>query len=154
MCLTFVIFMMVLVDYLSFFDYFRIKITILVYMIKQILGFGIFLVMAIATFGIVVQVSMFSSYDQTYIRKLMRNMMSYAFYPIFGNTGIFDNYFIDEYFKDDYSRSDCMASKNITVSDGFNCPYRTGVVFSYIGLIVYLILMNIVFINLLISTFG
>ena len=146
--------MMVLVDYLSFFDYFQIKITILVYMIKQILGFGIFLVMAIATFGIVVQVSMFSSYEQTYIRKLMRNMMSYAFYPIFGNTGIFDNYFIDDYFKDDYSRDDCMASKNMTAPDGVNCPYSTGVVFSYVSLVFYLILMNIVFINLLISTFG
>jgi hypothetical protein len=155
MCFTFIIFMIILVDYLSFFDYFRIKITILVYMIKQIFGFGIFLAMAIISFGIVVQVSMFGSYDNSYVRKLLRNMITYAFYPIFGNMDVFDkNFFLDKYFDDNYSRDVCMTENNMTVPDGLQCPYRTGVVFSYNSLIVYLILMNIVFINLLISTFG
>jgi hypothetical protein len=154
MCLTFIIFMIVLIGYLSIFDYFRIKLRILVYMIKQIFGFGIFLITVILSFGIVVQVSLFGSYDNSYIRKLSRIMISYAFFPIFGNMNIYDKFFIDKYFDGNYSRDVCMAENNMTVPDGLQCPYRAGVVFTYIGLIVYLILMNIVFINLLISTFG
>jgi hypothetical protein len=123
-------------------------------MIKQILGFGIFLILMIISFGVVVQVSMFSSHDMKYIRNLIRKMISYAFYPIFGNMDIYNSFFVEEYFADDYSRDECMASKNMTSKDGLNCPYRTGIVFTYVSLIVYLILMNIVFINLLISTFG
>ncbi len=116
------------------------------------MGFAVFFIVSIIGFGLVARVSMFGSIKLIHVDKLVRDILSIGFFPIFGELNIFESYFNDLFFSAEYSRQNCL--NQTAQSTHYICPYPSGVILVYILLMVYLILMNLVFINLLISTFG
>ena len=55
--------------------------------------------------------------------------------------------FFDKNF-DNYTRKDCLSEQN---NDTSVCPYRNGVIFTEIMTVIYLLIMNMVFFNLIIA---
>lgn len=68
---------------------------------------------------------------------LVKKLIDKAYWPIFGELGILDELSLD----------DCEPSETVT------CPEKSGVVYSYIVLMLYIIIANVVLINLLIAMF-
>ncbi len=112
--------------------------------------FAIFFVLSIVAFGVASTVTMFGSSPATDYATVLRTVLANAFFTIFGDVLIYDTvYFQDKFFDANYSRDSCLAADPTDV-----CPFQSGVEFTYVFLIFYLILMNLVFLNLLISTFA
>ena len=63
--------------------------------------------------------------------------MNKAYWPIYGEMKIFDQ---------DFENDDCSSSEQ-------GCPENSGVVFSYISLMIYMLIANVLLINLLIAMF-
>ena len=68
---------------------------------------------------------------------LVKKLIDKAYWPIFGDLRIID----------ELTLQDCKP--NATVQ----CPEKSGVVYSYIVLMIYIIIANVVLINLLIAMF-
>ena len=78
-------------------------------------------------------------------------MLYAGFFPIFGNLQIYQSNFLNlGFWNSNYTREHCLTQN----TDPYMCPHKNGVIFTLVVLCFYLILTNIVFINLLISTFG
>ena len=69
--------------------------------------------------------------------NLLRNMLNKAYWPIYGEMKILDEL------------DDCVPdlAKNIT------CPLSSGVAFSFIALMLYMLIANVLLVNLLIAMF-
>ena len=126
-------------------------IYMILFKLKEVAGFGIFFIFSIIALGIAIRISLFGSTSTGDFKEVARNIMGTGFFPIFGNMDIYSDYLADSHFADSYSRSSCLAQSGATDKD---CPYHSGVIFTYIALIFYLIIMNLVFVNLLISAFS
>ena len=75
-------------------------------------------------------------------------MISYGFFPMFGAMDKFSDIFDANEYDGNYSRTSCLKEKK----DETLCPFSDTIWFSAIMAVIYLILMNLVFFNLIISS--
>jgi len=68
--------------------------------------------------------------------NLIKSLIEKAYWPIYGEMKILEEINDEE---------TCLESGN--------CPEKSGVVFSYIGLMLYMIVVNVLLLNLLIAMF-
>ena len=123
--------------------------------LKEVAGFGTFFVFSIIAIGIAIHISLFGSTNTKDFKEVARKIIKIGFFPIFGNMDIYSGYLTDAHFADDYSRFSCLAAEaNLTDATNDDCPYRSGVIFTFVALIFYLILMNLIFMNMLTSAFS
>lgn len=66
---------------------------------------------------------------------LLKNLINKAYWPIYGDLGIMEE-----------------LGKNCTQSDT-DCPTKTGVTYSYFLLVIYMIIANVLLLNILIAMF-
>ena len=66
--------------------------------------------------------------------KLVRSLIDKAYWPLYGQMSILDE--INEHCSDDGS-----------------CPEKTGIYFSYVALMIYMLVANVLLLNLLIAMF-
>jgi hypothetical protein len=69
--------------------------------------------------------------------QLVKKLVDKAYWPIFGELRILD----------EINMGECAADSNEA------CPSKSGIIYSYIFLIVYIIIANVLLINLLIAMF-
>ena len=72
--------------------------------------------------------------------SLIKNLIDKAYWPIYGEMKILDE--IDP--------EETCSSLDLK---GQPCPEKSGIVFSYIGLMIYMIIVNVLLLNLLIAMF-
>jgi transient receptor potential cation channel subfamily M protein 3 len=89
----------------------------------------------VCSFGVTAQATLYPNNNLTL--GLLRKVINKAYWPIFGEMRILE---VDLY--DD----ECEDSDE-------GCPDFTGVIFSYIMLMIYMIIANVLLINLLIAMF-
>ena len=127
------------------------KINDIILKLKEVGGFGAFFLCSIVGIGVI---TIFSSYGSTNLddfSKITVYMLYAGFFPIFGNLQIYQSNFLNlGFWNSNYTREHCLTQN----TDPYMCPHKNGVIFTLVVLCFYLILTNIVFINLLISTFG
>ena len=102
--------------------------------------------------GIAIRFSLYGSEDTANGSDYIVRLIKAGFLPIFGSLDIYSSvYLTDTTLARDYTRESCLANAASIVID--DCPYRSGVIFTCIALVVYLVIMNLVFVNLLICYF-
>ncbi len=69
--------------------------------------------------------------------SLLKSIINKAYWPIYGEMKIFD---------EDLEKENCEKSES-------GCPDEAGLVFSYIALMIYMVIANVLLINLLIAMF-
>lgn len=137
---------------------------------KALVFFFFFVLWSIIAVGIAVRFSLYGNQDTINGYDYVVSVINSGFFPIFGKYDIYsESYLKTEYLMSSYTRESCLAkaanstvvtnASNSTVvtnaSDDINaCPYKSGVIFTMMTLVVYLIIMNLIFLNLLIATFG
>jgi len=72
--------------------------------------------------------------------SLMKSLIDKAYWPLYGEMKILEE--ID-------SEETCSS---LTLK-GEPCPEQSGIVFSYVGLMIYMIIVNVLLLNLLIAMF-
>ena len=120
---------------------------------KALVFFFFFVLWSIIAVGIAVRFSLYGTKDKINGYDYVISVIKSGFFPIFGNIDIYSNYYLTTtYLVSNYTRESCLAAND---SDDINiCPYKSGVIFTMVTLVVYLIIMNLIFLNLLIATFG
>ena len=68
--------------------------------------------------------------------SLIKSILNKAYWPIFGEMKIFE----------EFNDEKCNETEN-------GCPEQTGIDFSYIALLIYMMIANVLLINLLIAMF-
>ena len=90
----------------------------------------------VCTFGIITQATLYPNNKLNI--KLLRSIINKAFWPIYGEMLILEEInVIDE---------TCLAQGN--------CPLESGIWFSYIALMIYMVIANVLLLNLLIAMFS
>ena len=103
--------------------------------------------------GIAIRFSLYGSEDTANGSDYIVRLIRVGFMPIFGNLDIYSDFYLtNDTLASEYTRESCLANAPSVAID--DCPYRSGVIFSCIALVVYLVIMNLVFVNLLASSFG
>lgn len=108
------------------------KLVMIKKMFYDLLFFVTIITIFIILFGVVTQATMFPK--QTFDLNLLETMFTRAYWPIMGDMSILLKIF-----------DGC--------EENFNCPEKSGVHFSYIASVIYMLIANILLINLLIATF-
>lgn len=94
------------------------------------------IVIFVCAFGVTTQAILHP--NSNFNAQLMKNIINNAYWPIYGEIGqILDNELGDD----------------ICEKDPKNCPDTVGYVFTYISLMVYMIIANVLIVNLLIAMF-
>ena len=70
--------------------------------------------------------------------KLVKNILNKAYWNVYGNMKILDDF------------NQCDYDEN----DPHKCAEQSGIAFSFIALMIYLVIVNVLLINLLIAMFG
>lgn len=70
--------------------------------------------------------------------NLVKSIIDKAYWPIYGEMKIYDN---------------DLANENCSSNELNPCPESAGVAFSYIALMIYMVIANVLLINLLIAMF-
>ncbi len=70
--------------------------------------------------------------------SLLKNILNKAYWPIYGEMKLLEELAVDE--------ETCLASER-------GCPDQAGSVFSFVSLMIYMIVANVLLINLLIAMF-
>ena len=97
--------------------------------------FFIFIIaILVSSFGIITQSTLYPK--NTFNFKLIKNIINKGYWPIYGEMKIFD----------DFEKENCNKHQ-----DG--CTESTGVEFSYIALMIYMLIANFLVIDLLIAMF-
>ena len=113
----------------------------------------VFIGFSIVALGIAVRFSMYGSEDTAYGSEYFFRILKAGFLPIFGTLDIYSNiYLTNDTLANNYTREYCLANSDYLTKD--SCPYPKGVIFTFIALVVYLVIMIQVFNNLMISSFG
>lgn len=73
--------------------------------------------------------------------NLIKSLIDKAYWPIFGEMKLLDEI------------NDEEICNNLALK-GKRCPEQSGIVFSYIGLIIYMVIINVLLLNLLIAMFS
>ena len=122
------------------------------FQVKEIIAFGIIFIFLTATFGILFRIALYGSYTlyQLNTAKFLKEIISFGFFPMFGSMDSFTKYFDSSFYSGNYSREACLNSGDPTAL----CPYFNGVLFSNVMVVVYLLIMNMVFFNLIIAAIG
>jgi hypothetical protein len=120
---------------------------------KEVVIFGIIFALLSFTFGIAFKVALHGSeniYKLSFF-NFFKHIVTSGFYPMFGKMDVYDSYFSEKFFGGNYSRENCL---NETNGDFLSCPYSDGIKFIFYLSIIYLIIMNLVFFNLIIALIG
>lgn len=88
----------------------------------------------VCTFGVTTQATLYPGNELNL--SLLRSVLNKAYWPIYGEMKILEE--IEECPSDDQNVS---------------CPETSGIAFSYVALMVYMIIANVLLINLLIAMF-
>jgi hypothetical protein len=72
--------------------------------------------------------------------SLIKNLIDKAYWPLYGEMKILDEI-------------DPEETCQILDLKGQPCPEKSGIIFSYIGLMLYMIIVNVLLLNLLIAMF-
>lgn len=113
------------------------KLVMIQKMIQDLMFFMCIIAIFVSAFGVTTQATLYPSRNQLNF-KLLRNVINKGYWPIYGEMKILDEL------------GDC------TYDPAFNkttCPENSGVVFSYIALMIYMVIANVLLINLLIAMF-
>ena len=94
------------------------------------------IVIFVCLFGVITQSTMYPK-DNHLDYSLFKNIMNKAYWPIYGEMKILD----------DHINRDCKPD------DAEECPDAAGVKFSFVALMVYMVIANVLLINLLIAMF-
>ena len=101
------------------------------------LVFFIFIIsIFICAFGVVTQASMFSKNEWNF--QLLKKIINNAYWPIYGDTKILE----------DVERTSCDSN-----DDDCRIPHPVGAIFSYIATMIYMLIANVLLLNLLIAMF-
>jgi hypothetical protein len=103
--------------------------------LKDLVFFVSIIAIFVCAFGITTQATLYPNSKFTF--SLIKNIINKAYWPIYGEMKIFD---------EDLENDDCKSSEQ-------GCPENAGVVFSYILLMFYMLIANVLLINLLIAMF-
>lgn len=107
------------------------KLVMIKKMFYDLLFFVTIITIFIILFGVVTQATMFPK--QTFDLKLLETMFTRAYWPIMGDMSM-----LLEIFKNDQNS---------------DCPEKSGLWFTKIATVIYMLTANILLINLLIATF-
>lgn len=89
--------------------------------------------MFVSSFGVTTQATMYPGNKLSV--QLFRNILNKAYWPIYGEMKLLDE------------MDDCPNDESTT------CPETSGIVFSFIALMIYMIVANVLLLNLLIAMF-
>lgn len=100
--------------------------------------FMVLIAIFVCCFGVVTHSALYpvSNFDM----NLLRSLFSKAYWPIYGTIKILDDF-------DKLYNSKC--SSDLTN----DCPEESGVMFSYVILMIYMVIANVLLLNLLIAMF-
>jgi hypothetical protein len=110
------------------------KLIMIKRMLKDLVFFMVILGIFVCLFGVTTQATLYAGNDLDY--QLLTSIVDKAFWPIFGDMRILEEISNLEY---------CSLKGN--------CPLQSGITFSYFFLMVYMVIANILLINLLIAMF-
>ena len=88
----------------------------------------------VSSFGITTHATLYPNIP--FNNNLIKNIINKAYWPIYGDMKIFD----------ELENDNCAESS-------LGCPESSGIVFSYIALMIYMAFANLLLINLLIAMF-
>ena len=71
---------------------------------------------------------------------VLKSIVDKAYWPIYGDMKIFDDF-------DKFKSTECLSE------DTEGCPDISGLAFSYVALMIYMVIANLLLINLLIAMF-
>ena len=112
------------------------KLVMIKKMIKDLVFFISIIAIFVCSFGITTHATIYPN-SQLSI-SLFKSIIDKAYWPIYGEMKIFEH---------DLEKENCL---NDTEQ---GCPETTGVAFSYIALMIYMVIANVLLINLLIAMF-
>jgi hypothetical protein len=103
--------------------------------IYDLIFFLVIIAIFVITFAITTQATMYSNNELSL--QLLKKLIDKAYWPIFGEVRILDEINAVEL-------DDCSDD---------TCPSTSGVIYSYVTLVIYIIIANVLLINLLIAMF-
>jgi len=113
------------------------KLVMISQMVKDLIFFMVIISIFVCTFGIVTQATLHP--NNKFNVKLFRDIINKAYWPIYGEMLILEEI-------NDGDTAECKAEGN--------CPLESGIWFSYAALMVYMVVANVLLINLLIAMFS
>jgi hypothetical protein len=93
----------------------------------------------VCAFGVTTQATLYPGNSLNF--ELFKSILDKAYWPIYGEMKILDE--LDQ----------CSSTNMHLMPPGHKCPETSGIAFSFIALMVYMVLANILLINLLIAMF-
>ncbi len=112
------------------------KLVMISQMVKDLIFFMVIISIFVCTFGIVTQATLHP--NNKFNVELFRDIINKAYWPIYGEMLILEEI-------NDGDTAVCKAEGN--------CPLESGIWFSYAALMVYMVVANVLLINLLIAMF-
>ena len=113
------------------------KLVMLHQMVRDLIFFMVIISIFVITFGVVTQATLYP--NNKLDMELFRSIANKAYWPIYGEMLILGE--INE------------VDTNVCSAEG-NCPLESGIWFSYIALMMYMVVANVLLINLLIAMFS
>lgn len=111
------------------------KLVMIQKMVRDLMFFISIIAIFVCCFGVTTQATLYPGNKLSF--ALLRSVLDKAYWPIYGEMKILEEI------------GDCPKA------DGSNedCPETSGIAFSYIGLMIYMVIANVLLINLLIAMF-
>ncbi len=110
------------------------KLVMIQKMIQDLMFFMSIIAIFVCAFGVTTQATMYPGSQLNF--KLIQNIINKGYWPVYGEMKILDE--LDQ----------CVKKT------AAGCPDSTGVVFSYVALMIYMVIANVLLINLLIAMFS